>query len=124
MHFRLVRKDYAPAVIQAFYEAVSEFIENSSLAVMKGKKVLELTPAGPWNKGKAALMILERLGNGWLPVMIGDDVTDETAFAALRERGLTVRVGRSVKTSAQYYVKDQGEVGRFLKGLIDELRDC
>lgn len=119
LHFRCVRNENVAAVKRIFSDTVSELIGNSSQGVMKGKKVLELMPVASWNKGKAALLILDHHGKNCLPVMIGDDVTDETAFEALGERGITVRVGRGVKTSAQYYVANQGEVARVLESIYD-----
>jgi len=61
---------------------------------------------------------LDRLGDGYLPVVIGDDLTDETAFEAFRGRGLTVRVGRSGRSSAGYFLKNQGEVAGVLARLL------
>jgi trehalose-6-phosphatase len=42
-------------------------------------------------------------------------LTDETAFKTLNDDGITIRVGRSKKTAAKYYLKGQWEVARFLK---------
>jgi trehalose-phosphatase len=56
-----------------------------------------------------------------LDVYIGDDVTDENAFAALQD-GVTVRVGASPLTSAQYHVNDQKEVVRFLNWMEEIMR--
>ena len=55
-----------------------------------GKKVLELRPDLDWDKGRALLWLLARLGlerPEVVPMYLGDDVTDEDAFAALRDRG-------------------------------------
>ena len=65
---------------------------------MQGKKVLELRPPVEWDKGKAALWFLRKqeilMGKGnVLPVYIGDDSTDEDAFEALKNKGITVFVG-------------------------------
>ncbi len=53
--------------------------------------------------------------------LYGDDVTDESAFKALSEDGLTVRVGLSKKSAAQYYLKHQGEISRFLEYISNAL---
>jgi trehalose-phosphatase len=51
-----------------------------------------------------------------LPVYIGDDLTDEDAFKALKNTGLTVLVGQPSKTSfASYYLKKPKDVIFFLK---------
>jgi trehalose-phosphatase len=45
------------------------------------------------NKGTAALSLLAQSPPGTLGVFVGDDVTDEDAFDALRGRGFGIRVG-------------------------------
>jgi trehalose-6-phosphatase len=47
---------------------------------------------------------------------VGDDVTDETAFAALNDQ-ITVKVGRTRGTLAHFYVRNPAEVCRFLSRL-------
>ncbi|OGW32422.1 MAG: trehalose-phosphatase [Nitrospirae bacterium GWF2_44_13] len=115
LHFRSVRKNDVPLVKKAFYNVVSEFSGDRTLAVIKGKQVLELAPDASWNKGSAALWILNNLKGKYLPVYVGDDWTDETAFRALNKRGITIRVGKSAKTAANYYLKSQREISAFLK---------
>ncbi len=55
-----------------------------------GKKVWELRPDVDWDKGRALLWLLQHYGGGhpdFLPLVLGDDVTDESAFAAAASRG-------------------------------------
>lgn len=85
------------------------------VTVVRGKKVLELVPRVPWNKGAAALHIMEGLGDKYVPVCLGDDLTDETMFKAFRGNGITIRVGTSPKTLAHYHLISQREVSRFLE---------
>ncbi|RJQ39909.1 MAG: trehalose-phosphatase [Nitrospiraceae bacterium] len=117
LHFRSVHKNDVPLVKRTFYKVVSDFSGDRTLAVIKGKKVLELAPDASWNKGSAALWILNNLRGKYLPVYVGDDWTDENAFRALNKKGITIRVGKSAKTAANYYLKNQGEVSAFLKRL-------
>jgi alpha,alpha-trehalase len=54
-----------------------------------------------------------------LPIYLGDDVTDEDAFRALRERGEVGGVGVLVaeeprETAARYRLRDPDEVREFL----------
>ncbi|MDA8387362.1 MAG: hypothetical protein M0Z58_01700, partial [Nitrospiraceae bacterium] len=91
--------------------------------VLRGKKVLEAVPDIAWDKGGAALLILNRLKDvpgGYLPIMVGDDVTDEAAFRALEKRGITVRIGRSKrkKTLAGFYLKNYRETLRLLEAVM------
>lgn len=115
LHFRSVKKQYLPSVKKVFYKVAREYLQNRSLGVIKGKKVLELTPRLTWDKGRAVRWILHLLNNGWLPIYVGDDTTDETAFAALKKGGITIRVGKSKSTRAKYYVKGYWEIPQLLE---------
>jgi len=62
------------------------------------------------------------LGEGKVfPVYIGDDITDEDVFKALKKKGLMVFVGKSGNSKADYYLKNTEEVTKFLR-LISDLR--
>ena len=66
----------------------------SVLDAIWGKKVVELRPKG-LTKGTAVRRIAEKHPDH-VPVYLGDDVTDEDAFAALQELGretVTIKVG-------------------------------
>ena len=115
LHYRLAGRESASRIKKDFYRIADELSLADRFAVMKGKKVLELMPGISWDKGQAALWILKKLQGRYLPVFVGDDTTDETAFEALGDRGITVRVGRSVKTSAHFYLKHCGETLRLLR---------
>jgi trehalose-phosphatase len=80
---------------------------------------LEVRPAVEWSKGKAALWLLSKQkshlrGRPILPIYIGDDVADEEAFKALKNKGLTIFVGKPKKSHAKYYLKNTREVSKFL----------
>jgi len=119
LHFRAVGSGHIPAAKRKFYDIAGEFLKKNLLTVIRGKKVLELVPDVAWNKGKAVSWILRRFGNRCLPIYVGDDRTDETAFEYLQKKGITIRVGKSRTTSAVYYIKGYWEVSR----LLDEMRD-
>ena len=51
-----------------------------------------------------------------LSIYVGDDSTDEDAFAALPD-GITVKVGEPTETTAGYYVAGPTEVEQFLEWL-------
>ena len=114
LHFRAVKRGDISSVKRAFYKITKRFLEEKLLTVIKGKKVLELTPDISWDKGNAIFYILKRLKNKWFPIYIGDDKTDENAFRALNKNGITIRVGKSAKTAADYYLKGYWEVPRAL----------
>jgi trehalose 6-phosphate phosphatase len=122
-HYRLVDESEVGRV-EAAVEAVVG--EHPQLRRTGGKKVFELRPQLPWDKGKAVVWLLEALGlaeRAVVPIYIGDDETDEDAFAALRERGgLGIFVGdASQATAASYCLRDTNAVGHFLRHLADML---
>jgi trehalose 6-phosphate phosphatase len=57
---------------------------------------------------------------GTLPIFVGDDLTDEHAFAVL-PHGLTVRVGKNLRTRARFLLRDPEEVKVFLQKLEVEI---
>ena len=87
--------------------------------VNHGKMVLEIVPRTDWQKGAAVGWINTRLAMpGARSIYIGDDRTDEDAFARMTDE-ITIRVGRSAGTSARYFVKDPARVHAFLEWLSD-----
>ncbi len=115
MHFRMADKTGKRSARSIFKKIVLNELNDMPFKVLKGKMVLELTPHVDWDKGRAALYILENLKDKFFPIFIGDDITDETAFSALRGRGITIKVGWSKRTNADYYIKSQEEIDRFFK---------
>jgi len=117
LHFRQVSREDVPAVETTFAEVAAAFPDLRRTA---GKKVLELRPGIEWDKGKALLMLLERIdcSGPHFPLYVGDDETDEDAFRALAGRGIGIRVGDPhVVSGAEYSLADTGEVARCLRRL-------
>lgn len=123
-HYRNVAESDVPRVEEAVRDVQGR---HPRLRLSGGKKVFELRPDIDWDKGRAVLWLLEALkldDSRVLPVYIGDDVTDEDAFAALADRGLGVIVGTPpYPTHADYGLKDTAEVQEFLGRLVDLLKD-
>ncbi|MDD5025896.1 MAG: bifunctional alpha,alpha-trehalose-phosphate synthase (UDP-forming)/trehalose-phosphatase [Candidatus Peribacteraceae bacterium] len=129
VHFRLVPTEQRQDVANVFYAQVQQAVDEGLLRVTTGKFVLEVRPNVAWDKGTAALWLLEQLhGSDWrgrvLPFYLGDDETDEDAFLALLGSGVTIRVGdrRTEPTAAQYVVRDTGDVTVFLEWLAQTVR--
>ena len=120
VHHRLVEDE---CVVEQIARTVEEVREETSLRLRKGKKVLELEPAIDWNKGRAAMWLLDVTNAApadSFVVYIGDDETDEDAFAALAGRGAGVRVGSELAASlADYRVADPDEVAVLLNELAE-----
>lgn len=96
--------------------------DHPTLALLEGKGVLELVPRGS-SKGEA---IHRAMGQppfaGRRPVFIGDDVTDESGFAAVNSlRGLSVHVGPAAATQARYRIPNPGAVRLWLMELDQHL---
>jgi trehalose-phosphatase len=117
VHFRKVAQRRIPVVRRLVREIVRP--HGAKLTILRGKKVLEIRPAVRWTKGHAVLRLLSGPRyKGSVPVFIGDDRTDEDGFAALEGRGITIRVGRSGRSIAQYRVAGVPEVAAFLEWLL------
>ncbi|HZH26319.1 MAG TPA: trehalose-phosphatase [Azospirillaceae bacterium] len=117
-HTRNVEAEAKPRVAAAVRTIAGD---QSRLKVNPGKEVYEVQPAVPWDKGRAVLHLLDVLGldaPDVLPVFVGDDRTDEDAFAALQGRGVGVLVADAPRpTAATYRVTDSADTVRFLRWL-------
>ncbi|MFW5955464.1 MAG: trehalose-phosphatase [Rhodothermales bacterium] len=89
------------------------------LSVIRGKKVYEIRPAN-LTKGTAVRRIAEAHPD-YTPIYLGDDVTDEDAFAALLQLdrpSVTVKVGEGEST-AEYRLSGPDEVMAYLRQFAD-----
>jgi len=105
----------ARACLEGWLSAHEDLLRALGLEALKGKKVLEIKPKGA-SKGQAVLRLLPR-HPGHTPVYIGDDATDESAFQALKGRGLTLKVGPG-PTLAEGRLGDVEEVLAYLKSYL------
>ncbi|HYL05238.1 MAG TPA: trehalose-phosphatase [Thermoanaerobaculia bacterium] len=134
VHYRLVADHDLPRVEAAVDRAAGDSggsggsgdpdIPGPRLRKTGGKKVWELRPAIDWNKGRALLWLLGRFGLDLpdaLPIFLGDDVTDEDAFAAVADRGgIGILVAEEPRpTAAAYRLRDPAEVELLLTRLAD-----
>ena len=110
LHFRL-----APDAARAAADFMERLARESDLVVQHGNMVVELRPAGA-DKGDAvrALMAQEPFV-GSRPVFVGDDLTDEHAFAAVADMGgAGVLVGPLRETAALYRLPSVAGVAEWL----------
>lgn len=114
LHLRAVRR---PAAARA---AIRRVVARLSipLRVIGGKQVINLLPRASRDKGDALLELFAQEGAQQV-LYVGDDVTDEDVFD-LRwpERLVSVRVGRSKRSAASYYLPSQLEIDGLLRHLI------
>ena len=122
VHFRLVRDEDLERVEHIFDGVLAKHL---TLRKTRGKKVLELRPNMQWDKGKAVLWLLDALGLDKpddVAVYIGDDLTDQDAFRALRGKGISILVADGPRsTCADYRLSDTDEVRTFLDELTSVL---
>jgi len=113
VHYRCVDPSAQPRIEQAVRDALAR--SRPAFRLNRGRKVLELMPRTAWDKGAAVRWIVEKLGDPkTLAVCLGDDSSDEHAFAALPD-AITVKVGTAGPTHALYRLKDPAAVHEFLR---------
>jgi trehalose 6-phosphate phosphatase len=128
VHFRLAAAADLPRIEREVDAAAALYPE---LRKTHGKKVFEFRPTLAWDKGQALLWLLEQFQIGQIgrirpirpiplcPIFIGDDLTDEDAFRAVksdRGQGLGILVaGEPRETAAEYSLCDPEQVREFLE---------
>lgn len=110
LHYREVDAAGVDA-LKAWAETVPDGLDR-----LWGKKVLELRPHG-YSKGRTAARLAAEHPQA-TPLFIGDDTTDEEAFAAIPQ-GLTIKVGAG-DTQAQTRLPDVAAVVAYLKRYLPE----
>ena len=130
-HFR--RASDQDSSLKAIRSAIDASPSARGYLVREGRKVVELRPAVPINKGTALVDLVGRLGIKAILCM-GDDQTDIDMFravSALRMRGLAgVNVAvQSDETppalleNAEFYVEGVNGVERLLRELVTALQE-
>ena len=120
VHYRNATKQATDKV----FEVVKDLLEkHDEYKKGEGKRVVEIKPNIDWHKGKAVLWIMERLGidkdDDIIPVFIGDDVTDEDAFEALKNKGIGILVeNHGQDTAASYSLKNVYQVRVFFEKVL------
>lgn len=111
LHYR-----HVPEQASAVRQTVESVAAAHGLRALHGKLVSELLPDGA-SKGAALKSLMKRPPfTGRIPVAVGDDVTDEDAFAAVNEfGGISILVGTPRPTAAAYTLHDSASVRTWLK---------
>lgn len=103
----------APEHGEAADALVERLAQEHGLVAQRGKMVAEVRVAG--SKGQA----LETIAGAMRPIMLGDDVTDENAFAAARRLGgAGILVGDDRPTEATYRLPDVASVRAWLRNTL------
>lgn len=88
--------------------------------VFGGHAVVNVAPSGAPGKGAAVAQLLARIGPRKV-LYVGDDVTDEDAFASASV-AVAVRVGRAEGSAARFYLPAQADVDGLLRALVSARR--
>lgn len=106
----------APEAEPQVHQLSSQLAASLGLTLQRGSMVYELRTPGP-NKGDALRGFLSQAPfQGCMPVMVGDDLTDEDAFeAAEAVGGYGVLVGPPRRTHARYRLETVGDVLTWLE---------
>ncbi len=117
LHYRNLADPESGFELAGEIEALAR--EHDGLRMLAGRKIFEFVPADGGGKGAAVdqyrRYLAERSIAIHLPIYLGDDVTDEDAFARVEGNGIGVLVaGRARPTGASHRVPGVGAVAALL----------
>lgn len=119
LHYRAVAPS-RHAAVRAFAASVARAVPG--FVVISGRRIFDFVPNVRWDKGRAVRWIVRRARRALPPgppvvLYVGDDTTDEAAFAAVGRGGITVHVGDG-PTRAAHTVRGVREVHALLRRLL------
>jgi trehalose 6-phosphate phosphatase len=122
LHDRLVRPVQRARLRRRALRALAPWLAQRRITVVRGKRVLEVRPREPWNKGTAVQAVLARpWARNRIPVYCGDDRTDLDAFRVVRGRGITIGVGQSRHTRGQdAWLRGPSALERLLRWFLSQ----
>ncbi|MBN9297472.1 MAG: bifunctional alpha,alpha-trehalose-phosphate synthase (UDP-forming)/trehalose-phosphatase [Filimonas sp.] len=113
-HYRKTDKELGEMRATELMNNLRYMIADKGLSLLAGNKVVEIKPTEA-NKGKTAVHYLRKHHYDFV-MAIGDDVTDEDMFKALKDEAITIKVNSNT-SAAKYYLRDFKEVRELLKNL-------
>jgi trehalose 6-phosphate synthase/phosphatase len=121
-HYRNTQVDLGFARSRELINNLSQLIQNTSLQVIDGNKVVEIRMAG-FDKGTITLRMLNETQPDFI-LCIGDDTTDEDMFKVLEDSAYTVKT-YTIKignrgTAAKYTLPSQ----QLVLPLLNRLQTC
>jgi trehalose 6-phosphate phosphatase len=131
VHYRNAARDRVGEVAAAVHAAG----RRHALRVTTGREVIELRPDIDWDKGKTLRWVMDHLrargaeaGSAPLvPIYLGDDITDEDAFDAVRQDGVPIVVRHTEDgdrtTAALFALDNPARVSEFTERLARQLAD-
>jgi trehalose 6-phosphate phosphatase len=114
LHYR-----HAPEIEQDVRACAAQIAARHRLRTLPGKMVIEIVAGAHTKGGAVEAFMREAPFKGRIPVAVGDDVTDEDAFAAVaRAGGFAIRVGESRSSSAAYRLATPAAVHAWLEASL------
>ncbi|MGC9260701.1 MAG: trehalose-phosphatase [Phycisphaerae bacterium] len=113
-HYRNAQEEQAKLAVENLLKSMGG---NPNIFVRHGKKVVELSVVKT-DKGQALQSLRQRVG-ATATVFIGDDVTDEDAFAILTGPDIGIKAGPG-STSAKYRVPATTDVAHLLAQIAEK----
>ena len=124
VHYRNIAEEHVELVKNIVFD---ELRQENKLKASGGKKIIEIKPAVDWHKGRAVNWILEALNasyGAFVPVFLGDDITDEDALQVVENSGIGIVVeDHGERTYASYSLSNTEEVHLFLEKLNQHLTE-
>jgi trehalose 6-phosphate phosphatase len=112
LHFRgAPDRESAVAAIETAVEALSDVL------ILRGKEAINLLPRDRGNKGMALTQARDVFACHHA-IFVGDEETDEVAFATGGDRTLAIRVEPSAHSRAKYHIGSQLDIDTFLRTLL------
>ncbi len=121
VHFRQAWEDSEPGAAARIGELAARAVGAAPFVLREGDMVLDIRPDVDWHKGSAIDWLSERLtppGAQPLVIYLGDDRTDEDAFACIQS-GVTIRIGDPRPTLARYTLAAPRQVRDFLQWVLE-----
>lgn len=117
-HYRLADAQQLSKVILIFDETLRPYLENNSVSIIAGKRVIDIIPKVDWSKGDFANLVIKKITTRTrkrpATIVVGDDTTDEDVFLKLNN-AITVKTGKNTLSNAAYYLKNTKDVFMFLE---------
>lgn len=117
-HYRGVYRTKKAFVAEILKPILDKYLETKLVSLLSGRQVFDMRANVNWTKGSLVRHYKKLLetdpGN---IIYIGDSASDEDAFKALKD-SITIKVGYSETSFANYYLEDEKDVEKFLKWLL------
>jgi trehalose 6-phosphate synthase/phosphatase len=113
-HYRNTQTGLGFSRSRELLNTLSQLIQNTTLQVIDGNKVVEVRISG-FDKGASALRIVNETDPDFV-LCLGDDTTDEDMFKALEGEAYTIKVNNGA-SAAQYTILSQQQVLPLLNSL-------